>query len=259
MIEKKFVNQRLKEIEVQNFVSAQLLKSGHSKIEIKHTPLGDKIIIYSVRPGLIVGKKGENIKMLTLALKSKFNLENPQIEMGEVKDPMVDASSVADRIAYSLERFGPKKFKFLGYETLKSIMNAGAIGAEIVIGGVGVPGARAKSWRFSAGYMKKSGDVSASYVLRATTVANLRRGAIGIKVSIMPHDIVMPDKFTLKEIKAEDAGKIEVKEEIKKAVEKPAKKKAKKKKVEEKTEKPAEEPAIEEIKEGVENGDNKKE
>jgi len=215
MIEKKFVKQRLKEIEIQNFVADKLSNSGHSRIEIKHTPLGDKIIIYSGRPGLIVGKKGENIKMLTTTLRTKFNLENPQIEIGGVDSPMLDPNSVADRIVYSLEKFGPKRFKFLGYETLKEIMKAGAIGAEIVIGGVGVPGARAKSWRFSAGHLKKSGDISASYVLRATTVANLRRGAIGIKISIIPPETILPDKIELKDIKEE-----EKKEEKKKPIRK---------------------------------------
>ena len=240
MIEKKFVKQRLKEIEVQNYVAANILKSGHSAIEIKHTPLGDKIIIYNVRPGLIVGKKGENIGRLTQTLKTKFGLENPQIEVGDVSNPMLDASAVADKLAYALERFGPKRFKFLGHETLKAIIDAGAIGAEIVIGGVGVPGARAKSWRFSANYLKKSGDVSASYVLRATTVANLRRGTLGIKVSIMPPDINLPDKITFKEAVKDNAG-VEQKE-------KPAEKEAKKEKVK-RTRKKTEKKAKEEKKE----------
>ncbi|MBS3095230.1 30S ribosomal protein S3 [Candidatus Woesearchaeota archaeon] len=243
MIERKFLKQRMKEIEVQNYVAASLARSGHSKVDIRHTPLGDRIIIYSVRPGMIVGRKGENIKMLTSALRNKFGLENPQIEMGSVENPMLDANSVADRISYSLEKFGPKKFKFLGYETLKQIMNAGAIGAEIVISGVGVPGARAKSWRFSAGYMKKSGDVSASQVLRSTTVANLRRGTIGIKVAIIPPDVVLPDKVWAKEIKEEKKEETiveEIKEEKKKE-EKEKKKKPSKRKKE------------------AENGDNKKE
>src|SRR3989338_3393761 len=203
MIERKFISQRLKELEVQRFVSLFLKRAGYSRIDIKRTPLGDKIIIYNVRPGLIVGKKGENIKALTSILKTKFNLDNPQIEMGDIENPMLDPNAVADKIVYSLEKFGSDKFKFLGYNTLKEIMNAGAIGAEIVIGGVGVPGARAKSWRFSAGYMKKSGDVSASQVLRSTTVANLRRGTIGIKVAIIPPDVVLPDKVWAKEIKEE--------------------------------------------------------
>ena len=263
MIEKKFVKQRLKEIEVQNYVAANILKSGHSAIEIKHTPLGDKIIIYNVRPGLIVGKKGENIGRLTQTLKTKFGLENPQIEVGDVSNPMLDASAVADKLAYALERFGPKRFKFLGHETLKAIIDAGAIGAEIVIGGVGVPGARAKSWRFSAKYLKKSGDVSASYVLRATTAANLRRGTIGIKVAIMPPDINLPDKITFKEA-VKDNAVAEQKEkpaekEVKKEKVKRTRKKTEKKAKEEKKEETIDEKVVETEASGEKDGNNKEE
>ncbi|MBS3108613.1 30S ribosomal protein S3 [Candidatus Woesearchaeota archaeon] len=241
MIERKFISQRLKELEVQRFVSLFLKRAGYSRIDIKRTPLGDKIIIYNVRPGLIVGKKGENIKALTSILKTKFNLDNPQIEMGDIENPMLDPNAVADKIVYSLEKFGSDKFKFLGYNTLKEIMNAGAIGAEIVIGGVGVPGARAKSWRFSAGHLKKSGDVSASYVLRSNTVANLKRGTIGIKISIIPPDVILPDNIKVKE-------KTEIQE-------KTAEKVHEKKKTENKRENKT---ASEEKKEGPEDGAEKK-
>jgi small subunit ribosomal protein S3 len=230
MIERKFVAQKIKEKQVQEFVAKQLSKSGHTKIEIKRTPLGEKIIIHTSRPGLIVGRKGENIKELTNILKTKFNMENPQIEVSEIENPNLDASSVADKIVHTLERFGPKRFKFIGYNTLKTIMDAGAIGAEIIIGGRGVPGARAKSWRFSAGYLKKSGDPAETQVKKASFIANLKSGAIGVKVKIMPPEAKLLDKITLKkdakeEIKVEELEK--PKEDITKTQEK-TKKEAKK-------------------------------
>lgn len=135
MIERKFVAQKLKERQVQEYVAQSLTKAGHSRVEIKRTPMGEKIIVYTTRPGLIVGRKGENIKRLTQALKKKFNLENPQIEIGDIENPLLDAGAVADQIAYTFERFGPKRFKFIGYDMLRKIMDAGALGAEIVIGG----------------------------------------------------------------------------------------------------------------------------
>ena len=208
MIERKFVIQKLKEKQVQDFVASELVKSGNSRIEIRRTPLGEKIIIYTSRPGLIVGKKGENIKRLTTVLKERFNMTNPEIEVEEIANPHIDASSVADNIAYTLERYGPKRFKFIGYDTLNTIMSQGVLGAEIIISGRGVPGARAKSWRFSAGHLKKSGDVSDSKVQRAATVANLRSGTIGIKVAIMPKGTILPDKVELR-----DGIKVEMIEE----------------------------------------------
>ncbi len=196
MIERKFVAQKLKELQIQDYVTSQLGKVGHSKIEIKKTPLGEKIVIYSSRPGIIVGKKGENIRKLTTTLKNKFKLDNPQIEIGDVQQPLLDASAVADKIAYTLERYGAKRFKFIGYDMLQQIMNAGAIGGEVVISGK-VPSARAKSWRFYAGYLKKSGDVAVSHVRKATTIAILKPGVVGIKVSIMPSGIQLPDKIII--------------------------------------------------------------
>ena len=118
------------------------------------TPLGEKIIIYTSRPGLIVGRKGENIKKLTKNLKKKFDLENPQIEIAEVDKIMLDPQIVAERIASSLERFGSNRFKGIGHKTMEEVIQSGALGIEIVISGK-IPGARAKSWRFYKGYLKK--------------------------------------------------------------------------------------------------------
>jgi len=236
MIERKFVAQKLKERQVQEYVAQSLTKAGHSRIEIKRTPMGEKIIVYTTRPGLIVGRKGENIKKLTLTLKKKFNFENPQIEIGEIENPLLDAGAVADQIAYTFERFGPKRFKFLGYDMLKKIMDSGAIGAEIVIGGRGVPGSRAKSWRFSVGHLKKSGNIAEEKVDKASVVASLKTGSIGVKVMIMHPDIVLPDKIKIKEedkkieitpIKEETKTE-EKKEETKTEEEKPKKKEGKK-------------------------------
>jgi small subunit ribosomal protein S3 len=202
MIERKFVSEKMRELLVQSFMAKELGKGKYSYFEIKKTPLGEKIIIYTSRPGLIVGKKGENIKHLTQILKSKFKMENPQIEVSEVYKPDLDAKTVAEQIVNTLERFGPKRFKAVGYRSLQRIMDAGAMGAEIVISGRGVPSSRAKSWRFYAGYLKKSGDIAQSEVIKGECVANLKSGSIGIKVSIMHPDIVLPDKIEIYEVKA---------------------------------------------------------
>lgn len=234
MIEKKFTNQKIKELQVKSYIMSQLTRIGCSKVEIKRTPIGERIVVYTSRPGLIVGRRGENINRLTNALKTKFKMENPQIEVGEIQNPDLDPYSVADKITYILERFGPKRFKLIGYDSLANIIKAGAIGAEIIIGGAGVPGARAKSWRFSAGNLKKSGYISDNKILKAQAVANLRRATVGVKVSIMPPDLKLPDelKIKAKEIKVE---KVEEKTEKKKEKTKKESKKAEEKSKEEKS------------------------
>ncbi len=222
MIERQFINQKRKEQQIQEYIESQFKKTGYSRTEIKRTPLGEKIIIYTTRPGIVVGRRGESIKQLTETLKNRFNMENPQIEIGEIENPFIDPNSIADKIAYTLERFGSKRFKSTGYKTLQTIMDAGALGAEIVISGK-VPSARAKNWRFSAGYLKKSGDISENFVQRAYKTANLKTGTIGIKISIMPPDLKLPDKITIidKELISEEKPKKEAEEKkTKKAKEK---------------------------------------
>lgn len=226
MIERKFVAQKIKEFQIQEYITQSLENVGHSHTKMIKTPLGEKIIIYASRPGLIVGRKGQNIKQLTRTLKKRFDLENPQIEISEVENPNLDANIVAEKIVDALERFGSEKFKAIGHKIMTDVMRAGALGIEIAVSGK-VPSARAKSWRFYSGYLKKCGDIAVTDVRKADAQALLKTGIIGIKVKIMPPDIKLPDDIELvelKEITTEEAK--ETKEEIKK--EKPKRERKKK-------------------------------
>ncbi|MBI5391724.1 30S ribosomal protein S3 [Candidatus Woesearchaeota archaeon] len=209
MIERQIINQRLKEKQIEEFVFSFLGRQSCSHIHIQRTPLGEKIIVQTAKPGLIVGKKGANIKSLTNTLRTKFHMENPQIEVEEIRNPYLDAASVARNLMSGFERFGPKRFKAMAYRAFEDTMKAGAVGIEIVISGRGVPGERAKSWRFSAGYLKKSGDISESFMDRAAEACNLRSGTVGVKVSILHPDVVLPDDIIYKEEKKEAAPKEE--------------------------------------------------
>ena len=98
MIERKFVASNMKEFMIQEFIESSIKGAEHSHTKLQRTPLGEKIVIYSSRPGLIVGRKGQNIKQLTKVLKKKFNLENPQIEISEVENIYFDANIMSERI-----------------------------------------------------------------------------------------------------------------------------------------------------------------
>lgn len=247
MIERKVIDRKLKELQVKEYMSNILDKPGYSHLEIHRTPLGERITVYTSKPGLIVGRKGSIIKDLTEVLKRKFNLENPQIEICEISTPYLNPDYVAKNIVHTFERFGPSRFKYLGHKLLESIMEAGALGAEIVISGRGVPSKRAKSWRFSAGHLKKSGDIAVNYVKKGCSVAQLKSGAVGVKVSILTPDIKLPDEIMFKKInrvhetQVESIQKIDTEEEIKQKEQEKVdvKKKSRKKKEEpeEKTEK----------------------
>ena len=173
-------------------MASTLQNAGHSHTKVVRTPLGEKIIIFASRPGIVVGRKGENIKKLTNTLKRKFKLENPQIEISEVESPNMDAQIVAERIASTLERFGLKRFKATGHRTLSDVMNSGAVGIEIVMSGK-IPSTRARSWRFYAGYLKKCGDIALTGVKTAFAQAQLKSGTVGVRVKILPPDVRLPD------------------------------------------------------------------
>lgn len=204
MMERDFIAQKTKEFLIKRYLESKLSNVGLSQIKLKKIPLGEKIIIYTSRPSLIVGSKGANIKDLTNYLKKEFKLENPQIEINEIKNVFLDANVVAERIVSFLERFGSARFKSIGHKMMENVMNAGALGIEIIVSGK-IPGARAKSWRFYQGYLKKCGDVSFSGIKRAKKVAALKSGIIGVKVSIMPPDIKLPDKIKILETPLETA------------------------------------------------------
>jgi small subunit ribosomal protein S3 len=197
MEEKNVVKFKKEEFAIKEYVRYSLGKGKVSRVKIEYTPVGEKIIISTNKPGLIIGRGGERIDELTRTLKTKFKLENPHVEIDEIRNPEFDAQLMADDIALSLERFGPLKFKVTAYRTLQKIMGAGALGAEIRLSGK-LPGARAKPWRFAQGYLKKTGD-SAKVVDRAKAVAQTKPGTVGVKVSILAPDAILTDKIKIDE------------------------------------------------------------
>ena len=197
MEERKFIKLNKEEFGVKEYIKKNLGKGKISKLDIEYTPIGEKILIFTSKPGLIIGRGGKKIEELTEALKKRFKLENPHIEIKEIKNPLLDAQTVADDIAYALERMGNLKFKVIAYKKLQEIMNNGALGCEIRLSGK-LPSDRAKSWRFANGYLKKSGE-SSKVVDRTQAVALTKTGIIGIKVAIMPPDAKIIDKIDVNE------------------------------------------------------------
>jgi len=207
MEEKKFVVFKKEELGVKEYIKKALGKGKISTVGIEYTPVGEKIAISTSKPGLVIGRKGEKIDELTKILKKRFRLDNHHIEIREIKNPFLDAQLVADEIALLLERQGSLKFKVIAYKMLDSIMKAGALGAELVLSGR-LPSERAKSWRFSQGYLKKTGHPS-KVVDRAMAQAVNIQGVTGIKVSILPpeapiHDRIIIDEAFLQNLKVQD-------------------------------------------------------
>lgn len=198
MIERKIVDDRITEFAIDRFLRQELRDVPVEKITYDKTPLGERVTVYTSAPGLVIGREGSNIKKLTVSLKEEFSFENPQIKIGEVKNPNLSAAILAKTIANSLERFGSQKFKLTGFKAMSAAMAAGAMGVEIRITGK-LPSSRAKSWLFNKGYLKKTGYVSDYLVDHAKDFVTLKTGVVGIKVSIMQPNTPLPDKIKYSE------------------------------------------------------------
>lgn len=226
MEEKKFVGLRKDEYNVKQFVMRMFGKGKVSRVKIEYTPVGEKIIVSTHKPGWIIGKRGEKISELTEILKKRFKMENPHVDIEEIMHPEFDAQLVADDIAVTLERFGASKYKSASYRVLSRIKNSGALGAELRVSGK-LPSDRARAWRFAFGYLKKTGD-AASAVDRAESVAETKQGVVGIKVAILAPGVKMCDQITVDEAFMEEVKKNATFEEVEETIKKKKKKGAKK-------------------------------
>jgi len=204
MIERKFIEDKVRDYKIKRFLRKILDNVGFSKAEVEKTPLGMKITVFTSKPGLVVGKGGSNIKSLTSDLEKKFGLKNPQIEIEEITQPELDAQIIAERVAYQIKRFGKSRFKAIGYKSLQRMVSAGAVGAEVTISGR-IPGKRHNTWRFKAGRLPKNGFVADNLVDKGFEEIQWNQGTIGIKVAILRPGIKTPDNFELiKEVEVND-------------------------------------------------------
>ena len=227
MEEKKFVGVRKDEYNIKQFVKRMFGMGKVSRVRIEYTPVGEKIVVSTHKPGWIIGKRGEKINELTEILKKRFKMENPHVDIEEITHPEFDAQLVADDIAMTLERFGAMKYKASSYRALGKIKNAGALGAELRVTGK-LPSDRARSWRFAFGYLKKTGD-AAKVVDRAEATATTKQGVVGIKVAILAPGIVMCDQIVVDDELIEAVKKNATFKEVEETVKKIKKKGAVKK------------------------------
>ncbi len=217
MLKQYFVKQGIKEVQIQEFIKKQFPTGDYSRILLERTPLGLKIIIYTNKPGRIIGRGGKNINEMTDALKEKFNLENPQVDVKSVENPNLDASIVAKQISSALER--GYNYKKIGNLAIKRAMEAGAIGVQIIISGK-LGGSKGLTGKFTEGHMKYCGQPVEELVDYGFQEADTRPGKIGVKVKIMKEFIDVTG-YTFRPTEKK-AGKVEddIKEEQSKEPEK---------------------------------------
>jgi small subunit ribosomal protein S3 len=189
---KHFVTESIKKTEIDEYLQKKLDRAGYGGVTISKTPLGTHIVIYAMRPGLVIGRGGETIRELASFLEEKFKVSNPQISVSEIEVPELNAYVVASRVASALQR--GVHFRRAGFWSLNQVMEAGALGAEIIISGK-LRTERARFEKFRAGYLVKCGEPSLKYMQRAEVHVQLKPGVFGVRVRIMPPDAQFPDKL----------------------------------------------------------------
>ncbi|MFC6955474.1 30S ribosomal protein S3 [Halorubellus litoreus] len=190
--EHQFIQDGMQRSQIDEFFAEELGRAGYGGMEMAPTPMGMQIVLKAEKPGMVIGKGGKNIRKVTTQLEERFNLEDPQIDVQEVDEPDLNARIVADRLANALERGW--YFRKAGHTTLERIMDAGALGAEIVLSGK-VTGARSRVEKFNDGYIKHNGEPAEEVVDHGQGVAVMKLGTIGVDVKIIPPGAELPDDF----------------------------------------------------------------
>lgn len=204
-----FIEESVKKAEINDYLKNEFERAGYGGVDITKTPLGTHIVIYAMRPGLVIGRGGETIKNLARTLEEKFQMPNPQISVAEIEIPELNAEVVASRIASALKR--GVHYRRSGFWALNQVMEAGALGAEIIISGK-LRTDRARYEKFRDGYLPKSGEPALKYMRKAVLHVQLKPGILGVKVQIMPPEAKFPDKIEIIKETEEKPSEIEATE-----------------------------------------------
>ena len=192
MKENIFIKDKLKKISIANYLKKKLKSAGFIDVDILKTSFHTRVIIYALKPGFIIGKKGSNIRALTDDLEKEFGFNKVHIEIGEIPNKNLDPKVIMESIQSNIAR--GMTWKSVVYGALRQIKEAGAIGAEIIAkGNTSGKGQRKRKSRFFFGYLKKAGDQKDLVSIeKRTTFPSL--GTIGITLRIVNPNVLFSDK-----------------------------------------------------------------
>jgi small subunit ribosomal protein S3 len=180
-----YVNLLHEDRKVREYVKKETSRAGVSRIEIERQPGVVSITVHTVRPGLIIGRKGETVKQLRTDLESMTG-KTVRVEVSEVEKPDIDATLVAENIAGQLERrIGHSRAM---KRAMTQAMRQGAEGIRIEVSG------RLGGADMSRREMMAQGRVPRNTLRAAidygTAEALTTFGQIGVKVWIYTGDIL---------------------------------------------------------------------
>jgi small subunit ribosomal protein S3 len=187
-----FADMLQEDVRIREYLEIHLKKAGLSRVDIERLNDGTiTVIIKTSKPGLIIGKGGAGIEELKKRILSKLGIKKEiKVTIEEVRDINMHAQIIANSIAEQLEK--RMAFRRLMKQTLEQVMQAGAKGVKVSMGGRlnGAEIARtehASSGKIPLHTMRADIDF-------ARSTAFTTYGTIGIKVWIYKGDIFNDDK-----------------------------------------------------------------
>ncbi len=192
-IKTKFIEEKLLKKAMIEFLERELKYAWIANVDIQKSPVETRIFLEVLDPRRILGSRGGKLQRLVSLIKKEFGVENPRINVVEIRNQWLEPRIVAKRVARGIEM--GRNVRGVLYRALKNVMNAGAIGAEIIAAGkLGAKGAKARKIKVYSGFVPKAGD-PVRQVKYYHYPAVTKSGIVGITVRIAPPEIYLPEKM----------------------------------------------------------------
>ncbi len=182
---KKYSKYLLEDLEVRAIVKKKLAAASVSRVEIERPAQTARITVYTARPGIVIGKKGEDVEKLRNLLTAKMGVP-VNINIEEIRKPDLDAQLVADSVAQQLER--RVMFRRAMKRVMQNAMRQGAEGIKVQVGGRLGGAEIARTERYHEGRVPL--HTLRADIDYATSEALTTFGIIGVKVWIFKGEIL---------------------------------------------------------------------
>ena len=193
-----------KDIAVREFLHKKLAQASVSRIQIDRPAKSARVTIHTARPGIVIGKKGEDIEKLRQDVAKRMGLKSDvvHISVEEIRKPEVDARLIAESVAQQLER--RIMFRRAMKRAVQNAMRQGAQGIKIQGGGRlnGAEIARVEWYREGRVPL----HTLRAFVDYATAEAKTTYGVIGVKVWVFNGEVFEADRKTERNERKDDAG-----------------------------------------------------
>lgn len=174
-----------KDLKIRKYLSTKLVNAGISKVDIERTTKQTNVVIYTSKPGVMIGHGGEEIEKLKAEL-TKLSNEKIQILIVDVKKADMDAQLVADSIASQITNRA--SFRMAQKRAIRNAMKAGAKGIKTKVSGRLGGADIARSEGYTEGTIPL--HTLRADVDYATAEADTTFGKIGVKVWIYKGEIL---------------------------------------------------------------------